>query len=83
MKTVNYDEFQSALCKLQEEIDPDRTVDVHNMRHYGSDCIVQLGIGWASIGVKGIDETKVFAEKINRAITGVGNFKYNGYKIVF
>lgn len=62
---MNYREY-SALKSALDEIMEDRTVMVLENASWGAD-LKTFGVNWSACGTQSIEETKKFAEKINKA----------------
>lgn len=42
---------------------------------------IELGINWASIGTRSVEDVEEFVSELKQAIKDCKNFKYNGYSI--
>ena len=62
---MNYREY-SALKSALDEIMEDRTVSICENQSWGAE-LKTFGVNWSACGTQNIEETKKFAEKINKA----------------
>lgn len=62
---MNYREY-SALKSAVDEIMEGRTVSICENPSWGAD-LKTFGVNWSACGTQNIEETKKFAEKINKA----------------
>lgn len=62
---MNYREY-SALMSAVEEIMEGRTVMVSENASWGAD-LKTFGVNWSACGTQSAEETKKFAEKLNKA----------------
>ena len=65
MTNMNYMEY-SALMSAVDKIMEDRTVSVSENPSLGAD-LKTFGVNWSACGTQSIEETKKFAEQINKA----------------
>lgn len=77
MTNMNYREY-SALMTAVREIMNGRTVSIEENSDFSSD-VKTFGVNWGCCGTQSIEESKKFAEKINKACMIVE--KLNAMKI--
>lgn len=65
MTNMNYREY-TALMSAVDEIMEDRTVSIGENPSWGAE-LKTFGVNWSACGTQSIEETKKFAEKINKA----------------
>ena len=65
MTNMNNREY-SALISAVDEIMEGRTVAIFENSSFGAE-VKTFGVNWAACGTQNIEETKKFAEKINKA----------------
>lgn len=65
MTNMNYREY-TALMSAVDKIMEDRTVSISENPSWGAD-LKTFGVNWSACGTQSIEETKKFAEEINKA----------------
>lgn len=65
MTNMNKREY-SALMSAVNEIMEGRTVNIYENSSFGAE-VITFGVNWSACGTQNIEETKKFAEKINKA----------------
>lgn len=65
MTNMNYREY-SALASAVDEIMEGRTVKIYENSSFDAE-VITFGVNWSACGTQNIEETKKFAEKINKA----------------
>lgn len=65
MTNMNYGEY-TALMSAVDKIMEDRTVSICENPSWGAD-LKTFGVNWSACGTQNIEETKKFAEEINKA----------------
>ena len=65
MTNMNSREY-SALMSAVDEIMEGRTVKIFENPRFGAE-VITFGVNWSACGTQNIEETKKFAEKINKA----------------
>lgn len=65
MTNMNYMEY-TALMSAVDKIMEGRTVSIYENPSWGAE-LKTFGVNWSACGTQNIEETKKFAEKINKA----------------
>ncbi len=65
MTNMNNREY-SALMSAVNEIMESRTVNIYENSSFGAE-VLTFGVNWSACGTQNLEETKKFAEKINKA----------------
>ena len=85
IKQVNYKEFNKAFGEIRNKvIEMSKTLPCGNVELYDDSCKygsnkIEIKINWACCGAQNAEDTKAFADVLNKAIELASTFKYNGY----
>ena len=80
-KIVNYQDYQDAVNELQNNFTCEDGIEFFTIGFFKDP--IQMGVNWSAKGTKTPEETKIFAEKLNKASELAKNFEYNGYVISY
>lgn len=79
-KLVKYRDFHKELRALNHKYyNTIGGITISNISNDLNDEPIELGINWASIGDRSIEDVEEFVSDLKQAIKDCKNFKYNGY----
>ena len=79
-KLVKYRDFHRELRALQYKYENTiGSIMISDISDSLEDGPIELGINWASIGDRRVEDVEEFISDLKQAIKDCKNFKYNGY----
>ena len=81
-KLVKYRDFRKELRALQYKYENTiGRIMISDISDEFEDGPIELGINWASIGTRSVEDVEEFVSDLKQAIKDCKNFKYNGYTV--
>ena len=85
-KVVHADDYDKELRKLKSQVNNSSIVKVEELYQTDDDGLgikITLGVNWSAIGAVDVDEAEKFSKDLQKAISLIKNFKYNGYAVTW
>lgn len=81
-KLVKYRDFSKEMRALNHKYyNTIGSITISNISDGLEEGPIELGINWASIGTRSVEDVEEFVSDLKQAIKDCKNFKYNGYSI--
>lgn len=89
-KVVRADDYNNELRKLRSQAKNSSRIEVEEIYptdFYSTDdglgIKIKLGVNWSAIGTVDVDEAENFSKDLQKVISLIRNFKYNGYAVTW